>query len=286
MRITLRVLSVLAVIIFVVSGCKKFNNPTSPPAQPTVIIGTATVSPTISATFTITLTSTITQTGTTTPTTTPTFTATQTITPLYQSFQRGVSPDASYNGVSDAELWQNTADSNYGGCDAYGAGAFPYATPVIIRSLVKYDVSSIGTGVYVVKSTLTVQKSYCLGTVNPLFYPLNDDFVEGTGCNTILPGTATWNSRGPALWTTPGGDGDYQLTPASGPLSINCGFNSYTFSMDNSVVGGWINSPAGNHGVILIAGDEVTGNNVFRISSSENTTPGNRPLLEIYYYRP
>src|ERR1035437_1432617 len=287
---------IISVISFVVSGCAKSHNPSSPLIQPTdTAIGTATVTETISPTFSITQTETvsqtfsITQTETVSPTfsitqtATPTLTATAspTITPLYESFRRGVYPDASYAGVADAEIYKNYPDSNWGGCAGYGAGVLATS---ILRSLVKYDVSSISTGVYVVKSTITVQKFYCAGGISQLFYPLTADFIEGNGCNVTTTGTATWNSSGSAPWTAQGGD--YQASPASDPLAIDCGFQSFTFTLSNPVVEGWINSPSGNHGLILIAADEVIDANAFRMSSWEPTDPNYRPLLEIYYYRP
>jgi hypothetical protein len=183
-------------------------------------------------------------------------------------------------------LWDYTKDSNYGGCDAMGAGALTLAGLAIIRTLVKYDVSSINPGVYVVKSTLTAQKGYCVGLVNPYFYLLNVDFVEGDGCNTLVAGASSWNSTGTAPWTIPGGDGDYQTTPISEPLTIDCSWSSFTFTLSNPAVETWINSPSDNHGVILIAADEVDPGNAIRVSSSDNVTPAARPLLEIYYYRP
>jgi hypothetical protein len=273
---------ILAVVIALLTGCGR-QPPSAPPDNTRTVTMTITISQTPEDTVTASPTFSVTETST------PTFTATATPTntPFYELFRRGVYPDASYAGAADAELWDYTKDTNYGGCDAMGAGALPLAGLAIIRSLLKYDVSSINPGVYVVKSQLTVQKGYCIGTVDPYFYLLNVDFVEGDGCNTLIAGASSWNSTGTVPWTTPGGDGDYQTTPASAPIFIDCTRQMFTFVLDNSAVESWINTPAGNHGMILVATDEATAGNAFRVMSSESINPPDyRPLLEIYYYRP
>ena len=111
----------------------------------------------------------------------------------------------------------------------------------------------------------------------------------GTG-GTPLTGDATWLHTffDTSLWNTPGGD--FNPTP-----SASAGFttvNGETITFDSSDAGSedllvdlnlWIQSPADNHGWLLL-GDEVNNGNARSVSSADAAS--NQPTLTIDYIIP
>jgi hypothetical protein len=98
---------------------------------------------------------------------------------------------------------------------------------------------------------------------------------------------ATWIYRFyPAtLWPNPGATGSFSGASATRNVT---GLGSYTWGSTAGMVAdvqGWLNTPAGNNGWILI-GNESTDSTSKRFETRESVTPTSRPKLIITYTPP
>lgn len=97
------------------------------------------------------------------------------------------------------------------------------------------------------------------------------------------PGDATWaNTFWPDdFWTMPGGD--FLSTPSATITVTGIGFYTWGSTSDMvSDVQSWLMNPGGNHGWILIGGEDVAQSAV-RYESRENLTTARRPVLQVDY---
>lgn len=159
------------------------------------------------------------------------------------------------------------------------------------RALIRADLSSIPTN-WIVESvslTLTVQRSGGnFGDVDYSLYPVMQDWGEGTVVglseggfgNVAEPGDATWLSRfhSTDLWAAPGGDFAVESS-ATAPAGIADTTVTWTSTKMHNDVQQWINSPASNHGWIIISDEEGTLQRVKRFYSSESADF--RPHLQV-----
>jgi hypothetical protein len=146
------------------------------------------------------------------------------------------------------------------------------------RILFRFDLTTLIPANAVIEDaylTLYLYPGSLINTGALTAYAVSDQWTE-TG--------ATWlSSTASTLWTKNGGD--YLSTPAStGAVSYNVNNASVTFTLNASVVQGWLSSPATNYGLILKAFDEtITTGNYFSFYSKYNGTTSLNPILTLYY---
>ena len=105
---------------------------------------------------------------------------------------------------------------------------------------------------------------------------------EGAGAEP-RPGDATWvhTFYGTSSWAVPGGDFDSSDLSAA---SVD-GPGTYQWPATPALVQlaqGWLDKPASNFGIILLA-DETTNGNAKRFDSREHPNPGVRPSLRVTF---
>ncbi|HPI95319.1 MAG TPA: DNRLRE domain-containing protein [Gammaproteobacteria bacterium] len=163
------------------------------------------------------------------------------------------------------------------------------------RAVIAFDIAgNIPAGAVItdVELHLTMNKSRGnTQTVN--LHTITSNWGEGTsdaggnegGGTLSTTNDATWihSFYDTVSWMTPGGD--YLGTP-SASLSISSQ-GEYTFQTNGMIgdVQGWLDTPAGNFGWILL-GDESTSATAQRFASREHPTVSSRPSLLISYEIP
>ncbi len=192
-----------------------------------------------------------------------------------ESFQEGVSPDASYDGTSDTYISQNAPTSNFGLSGTLLAdGDDPGGSGNDLASLMEWDVSAIPTGSTVDSAEIDIEVFNISGGVYDI-YQLNRDWFE-TG--------ATWNEYSPGnAWDTAGaqGPGDRGALVLGSITAGTAGSYKVILNADGiAAVQGWVNSPSTNHGVI-IANSATSDGLDFR--SSDYATATQRPRLTVRY---
>lgn len=259
-KTVLILVAVLTILAAVFSACTKTAQPTEPDATAT-LTGTITQSETATQTFTATMT--VTETATATPT------ATLTLTPVTISFREGVS---GYYGTTDAHIEQQNPNTNYGSYDYMQSGLL--GVSVVKRALIRFDISSMPAGSYIHKAKLTVTLNNASGSAFSLkLHPVAMNWTEAQ---------VTWNEASTGTSWGPGGS--ISSANAAMPAYVDpSDYSTLEYEIDNYIVQGWLDSPAGNYGLALKSEDETLFNFV-SIYSSEEAVESNRPILEIEYY--
>jgi hypothetical protein len=190
-------------------------------------------------------------------------------------FQYKNYPSGSYIGVTDTGMDSLNSNVNYSDFTTFSIG-YSSTGSEKDRYIIRYDLSSvIPDNVKVTAAYFTINVDALNGSNAYLIYPLTASFVQTT---------ATWNDRAAATpWTTPGGD--YSAVPKSNTVAISA-LGKFTFTLDTAMVQGWITDPAGNYGMMIMATNESSGDNVANLDYDANATASDRPLLTIYYTLP
>jgi len=190
-------------------------------------------------------------------------------------FQDGAYPAASYTGASDTGLDSLNSNTNYSAFTTFSIG-FNSTGSEIDRYIIKYNLASvIPDNVNVTAAYFTIVTDSLNGTVSMQAYPLTTAFTASG---------ATWmDSAASTPWAKPGGD--FSPMPQSNTVTVSV-LGTYTFTLNPSMVQGWISSPSTNYGMIVIAENESTGNNVVNLWYDEYATVADRPMLTIYYTLP
>ena len=166
----------------------------------------------------------------------------------------------------------------------------------IRRAVVFFDLSeSIPAGAIVdsVRVAITLEETIS-GAHNISLHRLSVDWGEGTSNSNSGPGKgapsaandATWihtffNS---ATWTTAGGD----FNPNASATRSVSGPGRYNWASAGGLatdVQTWIDSPASNHGWIVIGNEAVNGS-AKGFFSREHPSAASRPILYVYYSQP
>ncbi len=199
----------------------------------------------------------------------------------------------------------NTLYENALGSLSNGAGQHVFAgrTEVLVgalirRGLIAFDVAGeIPAGSTIVSASLTLNMSRTNLAAGPRTVSLHRvlaDWGEGTsdpfggegGGAASTPNDATWIHRffNFTFWLSSGGD--FLAAPSASSIVGGVGF--YTWGPTPGLtadVQGWLNTPAGNFGWILI-GDESTFPTAKRFDSKDNLTPALRPVLIVEFSVP
>lgn len=209
----------------------------------------------------------------------------------------------------DNTLYQTEADTaNVTNERSNGAGQYLFVGRVgfdgqfaLRRALLKFDIAAaVPANADIRYAALELYLSKAPPEGGPLaiaLHRLNQAWGENTS-DAIGPegqgdfpaaGDATWQQRfyaqtPAALWTNAGAEGDYQ-TSASQSSVIGKDETTYIWPCNQALitdVHSWLDTPAGNHGWILL-GDNG-GFSARRFNSRENTSVnGHPPILRIAY---
>lgn len=148
------------------------------------------------------------------------------------------------------------------------------------RGFMRFDLSSLTSADVVLEATLDLYVENSNDQIEGLFQVLRVDesWTEGAGDGEAVPGV-TWQSRdGVTAWASSGGTGNLNLAVTTlaaltGPAS---------FPLLTSEVQAWIETPATNHGVMLMSAD----NGHWHLASRENVTEDARPQLRLVLMDP
>jgi acid phosphatase type 7 len=186
--------------------------------------------------------------------------------PTTVSFQNGAS---GYSGMVDASLRSDNATTNYGAATTLLADGSPdYA------SVMRWDLSSIPAG----KTVTNVQLSFnVVDTSSSAYalYALKRAFDEAT---------VTWQrASASTTWQTVGANGtnDRETTVLGSVTGSASGALTITLSAAGiAKVQSWVNTPAGNFGLVLL---DFSPSNGLDVSSSEASSVSQRPKLTVTY---
>ena len=186
--------------------------------------------------------------------------------PVMVSFQDGA---AGYIGTRDTKLLSSAPDSNFGSDPTLELDGSPDAS-----TLMYWDLTSIRPGSFITAVDITINVTNSSNHVFNFFEALRN-WVEGE---------ATWNNYASGQsWQLAGGDGPGDrgstvLASVSGSKGLK------TISINPAgvaVVQSWVDSPASNHGFIVL--NYVGASDGLDFSSRENRTVANRPKLTVTY---
>ncbi len=141
---------------------------------------------------------------------------------------------------------------------------------IVDRGLLRFDLTSIGTNVAVQSAflRLSVVKSPSLAADST--FQLHRVLVPWTA-------EATWTSASPQVpWSAAGGVAGVDYSVPGIPGEFLFGSGDYVFDSSDQMLGDinlWIQSPATNHGWMLISDSENVGGTARHFSSSESANP-------------
>ena len=209
-------------------------------------------------------------------------------------FQQGVAPSSSYSGASDAIIAGDASpNANLGGTENI---ELFWGDQENRRSLLRFDLSAIPSGVYVSRATLELYRydGDAEGEMEAALYRATKSWAEGSGYDlfpdtSYVPDGATWAAASTgAPWTTPGGDHDTSSDYGQGPNG-KLGETTLARDLDDawialdatSAVRGWVQGEYPNDGLLLRA---LSGEYIYHyFASREYPTASLRPRLVVTY---
>jgi len=251
----------LAASFFMIS-CTS-NGPESPENT-----GTPTATPTITVTSTFTAT--------------PTVTATSTNTPVIitATFQK----NASYDLTKDTRIMSQNPTYNYGILD-YTVAGYVVAGPATNRALLFFNIELIPSNAVVTETYLTVKLNNRVGAPTLNIHRISEEWDEGLSVGGAS-GDSTWNDAKTSQPWASGSGGSFDA-PSSGTTVISTGGNGDTkvLNINNSLVQGWVTSPATNFGMLVKTNPESPGDFLV-FYTKDSGLESNRPKLTVKYYIP
>jgi MYXO-CTERM domain-containing protein len=218
--------------------------------------------------------------------------------PLLAALPARATTAGEFTAVADATIFaeQGGGGAYDGVADGQGGSLWTsvLAAGVVRRALLRFDLASIPPGSVVLEArveafmirlrepqTLTLHRVTAAWGEGP-----SNGGDAGVGA-AAGPGDSTWTHRfwPGQRWASRGGD--YLLsasaaTPVSGwPAPVV--WASTPALLDD--VQGWVDTPAGNHGWMMI-GTESGSQNATRLASRNNPTPAARPRLQVRWLEP
>jgi hypothetical protein len=120
-------------------------------------------------------------------------------------------------------------------------------------------------------------------------YPLLEAWDEGNGAVAAgTTGAASWQARaGANLWRTAGAgvggtSGDSRSTTAMATFDPNADNTTFTVLLEKTVVQGWVDNPATNHGMAILVINNPSDVHFW----STEAVDSDRPALQIAYFAP
>ncbi|MDN7226744.1 DNRLRE domain-containing protein [Planococcus sp. N064] len=169
--------------------------------------------------------------------------------------------------------------NNTGGSETtLGVGLYQDASQTNkIRSLLKFDLSSIPSGTRVIDANLNMWLSSVWNDTG-----LDIGLHEAT--NNWTEGGATWTKRdGVNSWIKGGGDYSSTLLSSVGVDTLTDQSVNYKWNVPTLTVHRWIHDAQTNKGLVLKANNETVKSWKKFISSDEAALPGLTPLLSVTY---
>jgi hypothetical protein len=168
----------------------------------------------------------------------------------------------------------------------YGARGYAWSDGDIEATvfLLRFDVSALPTGATVqqVQLRLVTHSVSTASSINALgLYPMLEAWEEGT--QNAAAGVANYNDRAANTpWTAPGaGPGSHDAMQLAGtvmpPIAVD---TEYVVVLSASLVQGWVDAPANNHGLALLIDIAESDGSAWVTSEG---VEGKQPLLEITY---
>jgi len=184
------------------------------------------------------------------------------------------------NPSGDTRIQKPNPSSNYGGESYLQVGEYNAGTDYVVRSLLKFDLSSIPTGSIITSATLRIYDSGANYADNTRTMYVNRSKRAWT------ENGATWNKYdGTNDWSTAGGgtnSNDVELTAIgsiSMPASEAAGY--VEISLTASAIQEWLDGIFTNNGIILTMGTELK---VIKTETKVPTTKTPTPILPIKLY--
>lgn len=169
--------------------------------------------------------------------------------------------------------------NNTGGSETtLGVGLYQDATQTNkIRSLLKFDLSSIPSGTSVLDVNLNMWLASVWNDTD-----LDVDLHEAT--NSWTESGATWSKRdGVNSWLKSGGDYSSPILGTQNLSYLTDSIANYKWNIPVTTVHRWIHDPQTNKGLLLKANDETVKTWKKFISSDEALSPSKTPLLAVTY---
>jgi hypothetical protein len=178
--------------------------------------------------------------------------------------------------AADTTLLASEPGANFGAVDVLRTAGSPGAT-----ILIRFDLGIVPAGVAVQAVTLAVSTSGAAQDASGVrIYRVFEDWTEGD--ESGAPGEASWDLRSPGLaWQRAGCGVGSRDAAARAEFDVDAAATRYQVDLPSSVVEGWIDDPASNRGLALIA----TGGSGIELVSSEGDDPAERPALAIQWAR-
>ena len=192
------------------------------------------------------------------------------------SFQRGVSPSATYAGVSDTWLQENLPSTNAGADPLLRMDRdAPAGSGQSVNTLLRFDLRTIPAGATVRSVKLTVHVTNRTGGEGYFLYTAGRDWSEAQATWARATSTTPWSAPGARGAADRGASVLGTLIPAvTGSHTVTLG------AAGIAAVQAWVNNPASNRGFVLDADTNMDG---LELASSESTTPAQRPQLTVTY---
>jgi hypothetical protein len=190
--------------------------------------------------------------------------------PLVYRFQKWVSPNSFYSGVADTGISLYEPAQNFGGETTLRLHS---GTDGRQRLLIKFDISSIPSTMYVLQAELYLFAWYRTQPYNLTLYA----YQMRRHWNEL---EATWQQATSAdFWAAAGcKDPVFDYDPAT-VATTTVSYTDSWYSWDlTEMVRGWVSAPASNEGVLIVG--EGLGNQ-YQFRSSEIPAPELRPYLVV-----
>jgi hypothetical protein len=151
-------------------------------------------------------------------------------------------------------------------------------------ALIRFDLSALPPGSHVVSAELhlwTTGQDQLKGQGTVRVYRMLEGWDEGRQNGSA--GSASWNERQSGVhWTTTGAEqpGSRQAS-ALGDIPATASNSRYYFALPTALVQGWIDTPATNDGLALVA--QSTGDSSAAFESRESSSQAHRPEMIVTY---
>jgi hypothetical protein len=205
------------------------------------------------------------------------------------NFVAGTCSSVSVVASADTYMSGYNDDYNYGGVNLFKVTNNSSGTQR--GALLQFDLSAIASNAIVSSASLKLYVSTASTQAYSL-YNMRRAWVEGTlttGASSTT--SATWLTYdGVNTWGTAGAASitldryDANLWGAATNTFTPTGSKTVAFNSNGvAVVQGWISGSLNNYGLTMQSYSSTSGSDDLQISSSENTTPANRPTLNVTY---
>lgn len=182
--------------------------------------------------------------------------------------------------VVDTYLRLSDPTFNYGGRDRMCADT----TTDDRRILLRVDVSALPAGAAVLQAKLhiwTGTSDNDLSSQTYSLYQVLESWNEGN--ENGVAGAASWNERqGGTAWTVAGAGVGSRDDVAVGSFKPTALDTEYAVALQPDLVRGWIEDPASNDGIIIVA----AGSDGACFATTENATAGKHPTLSVTWTPP